>query len=93
MTGALWLIWWIWGIAALSLVVVEILLPGFIALGFGIGAGLIAVLLLIVPDLVVAPSLLILLFAVLSLAAWLMLRRMFSLPTGQVKTFDRDIND
>lgn len=93
MTGALWLIWWIWGIAALSLVVVEILLPGFIALGFGIGAGLIAVLLLIVPDLVVAPSLLILLFAVLSLAVWLMLRRMFSLPTGQVKTFDRDIND
>ena len=34
-----------------------------------------------------------LVFAVLSLAAWLILRRVFALPKGQVKTFDTDIND
>ncbi|MQQ07436.1 hypothetical protein GFB49_03135 [Epibacterium sp. SM1979] len=93
MQDAFWLVWWVWGIAALALIVIEVLAPGFIALGFGIGAGIIAVLFLVVPDLVVAPSLLVLLFAVLSLAAWLVLRRVFSLPNGQVKTFDHDIND
>ena len=34
-----------------------------------------------------------LVFAALSLLAWLVLRRLFSLPKGQVKHFDRDIND
>ena len=37
--------------------------------------------------------LLLLIFAVLSLVAWLGLRRVFALPHGQVKTFDHDINE
>ncbi|MBT8154042.1 hypothetical protein KMP13_09055 [Epibacterium ulvae] len=93
MPDAFWQIWWIWGVAALVLVGVEILVPGFIALGFGIGAAIIAALFFVVPETTVAPSLLALLFAILSLAAWLVLRRVFSLPTGQVKKFDHDIND
>jgi len=32
-------------------------------------------------------------FAVASLIATLILRRVFALPKGQVKTFDSDIND
>jgi hypothetical protein len=43
-------------------------------------------------DVIGAPASL-LLFAVTSLVATLMLRRVFSLPKGQVKTFDSDIND
>jgi len=31
-------------------------------------------------------------FAVLSLIAWIILRNTFKLKTGQVKTFDEDIN-
>lgn len=93
MVDTFWLVWWVWGIAALVLVIVEVLLPGFIALGFGIGAGVIAALILVVPDFSLAPSLMLLLFAALSLGAWLVLHRLFSLPSGQVKHFDHDIND
>ena len=93
MQDTFWLVWWVWGIAALVLVIVETLAPGFIALGFGISAGVIAALLFFFPGLSFAPSLFVLLFAVLALVSWLVLRRVFSLPTGQVKTFDHDIND
>ncbi|WP_417817673.1 NfeD family protein [Tritonibacter scottomollicae] len=89
--GALWSLWWIWGALALVLGIAEILLPGFIFLGFAIGAVCVAVLLLM--SLNVSLPLLLLIFAALSLVAWLMLRRLFALPKGQVKTFDTDIND
>lgn len=89
--GELWSLWWIWGALALVLGIAEILLPGFIFLGFAIGAVCVAVLLLM--SLNVSLPLLLLVFAALSLVAWLMLRRLFALPKGQVKTFDTDIND
>ncbi|GAB5434672.1 MAG: hypothetical protein EpisKO_40420 [Epibacterium sp.] len=88
---AVWSLWWVWGVIALGLAIVEILLPGFIFLGFAIGAAAVAVILL-TPLSLTLPVLL-LVFAVLSLVAWLGLRRIFSLPQGQVKTFDTDIND
>ena len=89
--GALWSLWWVWGVIALGLAIIEILLPGFVFLGFAIGAAAVAVILL-TPLSLTLPVLL-LVFAVLSLAAWLFLRRVFALPKGQVKTFDTDIND
>lgn len=89
--GALWSLWWVWGVIALALAIIEILLPGFVFLGFAIGAAAVAVILL-TPLSLTLPVLL-LVFAVLSLAAWLILRRVFALPKGQVKTFDTDIND
>jgi len=89
MSDSLWSVWWLWIAGALALGVVEMLLPGFIFLGFAIGAALTGLMLL-----AVTPSLpvLLLVFAALSLAAWLLLRRSFALPTGQVKTFKDDIN-
>jgi hypothetical protein len=36
---------------------------------------------------------LLLIFAGLSLLAWLIMRRIFSGPNGQVTTFDHDVND
>lgn len=90
--AALWSVWWIWLCVALVLGVLEIFAPGFIFLGFAVGALLVALILLGFGNLFSLPVL-ILFFAVLSLAAWLMLRSLFALRAGQVKTFDRDIND
>ena len=69
----------------------EILAPGFIFLGFAIGAVLTGVLV----GLGISASLpaLILIFAVASLVAWYILRRTMGVRQGQVKIWDRDIND
>jgi len=40
-----------------------------------------------------SPALLVLIFAVCSLVAWLVLRRTMGVRAGQVKVWDRDIND
>lgn len=89
--STLWTLWWVWGALALVLAIVEVLLPGFIFLGFALGAAGVALLLLLALPLSLPLALLI--FAGLSLIAWLGLRRAFALPRGQVKTFDSDINE
>ncbi len=92
----MWGEWWVWGVAAIALAVGEVILPSFVLLGFAIGAGAIALLLLVGGPLAVwlAGSLpvLLLVFAVISLVSWLALRRWLGVYKGQVKTFDRDIN-
>ena len=92
MEPAFWSLWWVWLAAALALGILEVLIPGFVFLGFAIGALAVSMLLLNT-GLNVSLPLLLLIFAALSLAAWLLLRRFFALPQGQVKTFDHDIND
>ena len=88
---ALWSLWWVWLAAALALGILEVLAPGFIFLGFAIGAALVGVLLLspFAPGL---PALLAI-FAVLSLLAWLVLRRFFRAPGGDARRIETDIND
>lgn len=83
--------WWAWVVLGFALGVLEILAPGFIFLGFAIGA----VLTGIVVGLGLPAGLpaLILIFAVASVAAWLVLRRTMGVREGQVKIWDRDIND
>jgi membrane protein implicated in regulation of membrane protease activity len=85
-------IWWVWLATALVLAILEVLAPGFIFLGFAIGAAVVGVALLGPLQLLSVPMIL-LVFAALSLIAWLALRRVFALPKGQVKTFNHDIND
>lgn len=87
--------WWAWAMAALVLVIFEILFPAFVLLGVAIGAAFIALLLLIGGPILVGSTvpLMFLIFSVASLVAWLLLRQFFKLPTGQVKTFEHDIND
>ncbi|MCV6586839.1 MAG: hypothetical protein OIF47_15005 [Marinibacterium sp.] len=89
--SALWSLWWVWMAAGLILAIAEILAPGFIFLGFAIGAAGVGVLLLL--GVSAGPAPLLLIFAVLSLLAWLALRRVFALPKGQVKRVHHDIND
>lgn len=92
MGGAIWSLWWVWAAAALVLAILEVLVPGFVFLGFAIGAGAVA-LLLLNTGLGLGLGLLLLIFAGLSLLAWLGLRRVFALPGAGPRTFDRDINE
>ncbi|WP_372572512.1 NfeD family protein [Ruegeria jejuensis] len=86
------LLWWVWMAFALVLVILEVAIPGFIFLGFAIGAAITGLLVLF-SIFTIGAAVLLLIFAGLSLAAWLGLRHFFALPGGQVKKFDRDIND
>ena len=85
--------WWVWTVLALVLVIAEILIPAWIFFGFelgalffgatiwtGIGAGMSLALSLVV-------------FAVFSLIAYVILRQIFGVRRGQVKIWDKDIND
>lgn len=89
----LWSIWWVWMAAALVLAILEVLVPGFVFLGFALGTLAVGLLLLLGIGAALSLPVLLLIFAVLSLLAWLVLRRLFALPTGQVKIIDKDIND
>lgn len=88
----MWTLWWVWIVAGFSLGVLEVLVPGFIFLGFAIGAVLTGGL---VGLGVLGASLpaLVLVFAVVSVLAWLALRATMGVRKGQVKMWDKDIND
>ncbi|MFM7335811.1 MAG: NfeD family protein [Tabrizicola sp.] len=83
--------WWAWVIQGFALGVLEVLAPGFIFLGFAIGAVVTGVLVGI--GIPAGPAAMILIFAVVSVLAWLILRRVVGVREGQVKIWDRDIND
>lgn len=88
----LWSEWWVWVSAALVLATAEVIIPGYIFLGFAMGALTMGVLILIGVTGVSLPVTLVI-FAVLSLVAYLGLRYIFGLKNGQVTIWDRDIND
>ncbi len=92
-----WAAWWVWGAFAIALVILEVFAPAYIFLGFGIGASIVAVFLLVGGPAAGALSgslpLLLVAFAVVSLVAWVGLRRFFGVTRTQVKRFDDDIND
>ena len=92
-----WADWWVWGAAAVVLAIGEVVLPGFVLLGFALGAAALAAILVIGGPLAAwlagSLPLLLLAFAILSLIGWLALRRWVGVYRGQVKSFDHDIND
>ena len=92
--------WWVWALLAVALAIFEVLAPSYMALGFAIGAGIVSVGLLtgVLGALVgltggYGIGVLLVLFAALSLGAWLALRRIFGLRGGEVQTFEDDVND
>lgn len=87
-----WTAWWLWLIGGAVLAILEVVIPGFILLGFAIGATLVG-LLLWAGILGGSLAVLLLVFAVASLIAWLALRKLVGVRRGQVKHWDRDIND
>ena len=88
----LWLEWWVWMCIAVVFAILEVVIPAWVFLGFALGAaamgGFVA---LNLTTLGLAGS--ILAFAVLSVLAYLVLRAAFGLKHGQVKIWDRDINE
>ncbi len=88
----LWEQWWVWMSGAVLLATLEVLAPGYIFLGFALGALALGLLLLVQIPLG-GFAMTILVFAVLSLIAYLLMRRVFGLKSGSVKIWDRDIND
>ena len=89
---ALWQEWWVWMVAGAVLAILEVLIPGFILLGFAIGAGITGALLWL-GILGGSLAVLLLLFGLSSLIAWLALRPLVGVRHGQVKIWERDIND
>jgi membrane protein implicated in regulation of membrane protease activity len=88
----LWTEWWFWVSAALVLAILEVIVPGFFALGFAIGA-LIVGAGMGLGLLGVSLGWTLVIFAIFSLGGTLLLRHFFKLEKGQVKTWDTDIND
>ncbi len=84
-------LWWVWICIALALGVVELLAPGFIFLGFAIGALIMAGIVAFVAGINVPP--LLALFAVLSLLAWIGLRLVFRRQSSGARIVTRDINE
>ncbi|MCF8484388.1 MAG: hypothetical protein K9G71_04180 [Rhodobacteraceae bacterium] len=88
----MWATWWVWIVAGFALGVLEVIAPGYIFLGFAIGAVLVGIA-VGVGLLGSSLPILLLAFAMASLAAWFALRRTMGVRQGQVKLWDRDIND
>lgn len=84
-------VWWVWMVAGFALGVLEVLMPAFIFLGFAIGA--VATGLVVALGITGSLPLLFLIFAVLSLLSWAALRQFFGKINGQVKLWDKDVND
>lgn len=85
------MVWWVWIAAGVALGIIEVIVPGYIFLGFAAGAVLTGILLGL--GLQAGVPLMLLIFGLLSLAAWFVMRRLFGIRKGQIKIWDRDIND
>ncbi|NHQ74788.1 hypothetical protein HAT86_09980 [Roseovarius gahaiensis] len=86
----LWTSWWVWLAAALGLAILETLIPGYVFLGIAIGAAMMA--LIVALPLSIGLAAILAIFAVLSLVAWLILRRVFRARNDQSRVIHDDIN-
>lgn len=92
-----WDTWWAWVAGGIGLGILEMIAPGFIFLGFAVGAVVVGVLLAIGGQVAAilsgSLSVKLLVFAVASLVAWLVLRRVEGERKGQKKVWETDINE
>ncbi len=87
----IWEIWWVWVAAGLVLAILELFVPGFIFVGFAVGAVVVGVLIAL--GVVLSLPWLLVIFAVVSVLAWVGFRVGLGTREGQTKIFDRDINE
>jgi inner membrane protein len=88
----IWQLWWVWAAGGLVLAILEVFAPGYFFLGFAAGAVLVG-LGLATGLLGGSLPVMALVFAVVSLVAWLVVRRLVGVRKGQTKVWDRDINE
>ena len=90
-------LWWVWIAAGLALAILEVLVPGFLFAGFAVGAVATGVLIALgIPGMGwMAASLInaLVVFAVISVIAWLAMRALLGVRSGQMKKIDHDINE
>lgn len=90
-------LWWIWIAAGLVLAILEIIVPGFLFAGFALGAVVTgAIIGLHLPGMGWMTGSLevsLVVFAVISVVAWLVMRRLMGVRQGQMKRIDHDINE
>lgn len=93
----MWSVWWIWVVGAIVLGIVEVFVPAFIFLGFAIGAAVTGILMAVGGPLATfmmgSLPVTVLIFSVVSLVSWLMLRKVMGVRKGQSKVFTTDINE
>ncbi len=91
----LWSVWWVWIVAALTLALIEVFIPAFVFLGLAVGAAVVGVALGfgLLGWVGAGLPMLLLLFAVSSVVAAIALRNIIGVRRGQVKHWDRDINE
>ena len=93
----IWEQWWVWATAALGLAALELLAPGYVFLGFAIGAAATAVV--VASDAPLSAwvagnvAFTMVFFALSSLGAWIVLRLALGVRKGQVKVIEHDINE
>lgn len=89
--------WWIWVSGGVLMAIIEVFIPGFFFLGFSMGAVVTGLVLLAGGSATawLSDSLpyTVLFFALVSLVTWLALRRMAGVRKGQLKVWQRDINE
>ncbi len=92
-----WRQWWTWGMLAAFCGILEMIIPGYVFLGFAVGASALAGAFLIgdpvagwLPEGLPALSVV---FAVLSILAWIVLRMAMGVRKGQTTVFHHDINE
>ncbi|MFA9231910.1 MAG: NfeD family protein [Microgenomates group bacterium] len=88
----MWATWWVWIVGGFALGVLEVLVPGYVFLGFALGAVFTGILIGLGVLSASAPFLL-LVFALASLGAWIVLNKTLGMQKGQVKVWDKDINE
>jgi membrane protein implicated in regulation of membrane protease activity len=89
----IWTVWWAWIAGGFVIGALEVVLPGYIFLGFAIGAVMTGILLGFGVLTGASLSTLLMVFALASLGAWAALRYGLGRHPGQVKIWDRDINE
>ncbi len=88
----LWQTWWVWMVAGVVLAILEVMVSGFVLLGFAVGAVLTGLLILL-GLLGASLSWILLAFALASLVAWAVLRAVFGVRRDEVKIWHKDINE
>lgn len=90
-------LWWVWIAAGLALAILEVMLPGFLFAGFAVGAvitgGWIGLELPGTAWMAESAVNALVVFAVVSVIAWLGMRQVLGVRKGQMKRIDHDINE
>jgi len=74
--------WWAWVAFGIVLMLLELMMPSYLSLGFGFGAIVTGITLAL--GMTMSARYLMLLFSIASLISWVLLRQVFKLPKENV---------